>query len=410
VTDSIRSRTGHSVGCGAGIPAEVDLADGVTEEEAVALVLWTSPSFQVALTKLGLARADVERAGFFGNPVLSLLFPWGDKQLEFAAKLPLDALWLRPQRIAAAEANHEQIATLLVRDGVDLVRDVRQSWARLRGARRTAAVLREMARNRERAAAAFAVLVEHGDASVADGLTSRAMALQAALEAERAEDAAELAEQPLLELIVVQDGSPVRLDTEPMRPYPELAALETLVAEALAGRPEVRAGELALEAAAARADLHRRDVLQLTAILDANALEGGGLDVGPGVEVELPVFGRRSGSELTRAEIEAQRAAWQMVETRRRIGREVREARLSYERAYAALGRLRSEVLPVLEEAQRTAERAAELGATSGLVPVEAEALWLAAQRTEVTLETELELARGELERSVGRRLDCASP
>jgi cobalt-zinc-cadmium efflux system outer membrane protein len=195
-----------------------------------------------------------------------------------------------------------------------------------------------------------------------------------------------------------------------MRPYPELAALETLVAEALAGRPEVRAGELALEAAAARADLHRRDVLQLTAILDANALEGGGLDDGPGVEVELPVFGRRSGSELTRAEIEAQRAAWQMVETRRRIGREVREARLSYERAYAALGRLRSEVLPVLEEAQRTAERAAELGATSGLVPVEAEALWLAAQRTEVTLETELELARGELERSVGRRLDCASP
>ena len=411
VDEALRLRTGFDVGDGAGLPAGVDLAAGLTEDQAVALALWGSPAFQAALAQLGIARADVERAGLLANPMLSLLFPWGDKQLEATARLPLEALWLRPARLAAAELDHELVAELLVRDGLDLVRDVRQSWARLRAARRTAELLGAVAGNRERAAGLLAARVASGDATEVEGLALRAAALQAQLEATRAADAAAQAEERLRELLAppldeAGERRPLELRTEAARPELAPPAAQALVAEALAGRPEVRAGELALEAAAARAGLQRRDVLLLNGVIDANALDGGGLEVGPGLDIELPLFGRRSGPELTRAEAEAERAAWQLVGTQRRIEREVREALLGFERARRALETLRREVLPALDDLRRAAARAEQLGATGGQEPLDAEARWLAARRGEVELELELELARADLERSVGRRLE----
>ena len=64
-------------------PPGTSLDDGLTIEEAVGIALWNNPDFQVALTSLGIARADLVEAGLLKNPVFSLLFPWGPKQLEF---------------------------------------------------------------------------------------------------------------------------------------------------------------------------------------------------------------------------------------------------------------------------------------------------------------------------------------
>ena len=78
------------------LPPDVNLADGLTQEEAVAIALWNSPSFQATLADLGVARADLVEAGLLRNPILSLLFPLGPKQLEFTLQFPFDAAVAAP--------------------------------------------------------------------------------------------------------------------------------------------------------------------------------------------------------------------------------------------------------------------------------------------------------------------------
>ncbi len=106
-------------------PPGTSVADGLDINEAVGIALWNNPDFQVALASLGLARADLIDAGLLRNPVFSLLFPWGPKQLEFTLTWPIDALWQRPKRIADARLNAEAVAEQLVGSGLRVVADVR---------------------------------------------------------------------------------------------------------------------------------------------------------------------------------------------------------------------------------------------------------------------------------------------
>lgn len=106
IGDAIRTRTGRELRVEPGaqaLPPGVSLA-ALTREDAVAVALWNSPSFEASLTELGLARADLVEARLLRNPIFSLLFPWGPKQLEWTLQFPVDALWQRPRRVAAQPA------------------------------------------------------------------------------------------------------------------------------------------------------------------------------------------------------------------------------------------------------------------------------------------------------------------
>ena len=73
VDAAIRARTtqGIRVEAEAPMPPDVTVDDGLTSEEAVAIALWNSPSFQATLADLGIARADLVEAGLLRNPVFS---------------------------------------------------------------------------------------------------------------------------------------------------------------------------------------------------------------------------------------------------------------------------------------------------------------------------------------------------
>ncbi len=125
---------GASTGATAQLPPGVSLHDvtgDLNETAAVAIALWNNAAFQENLAKLGLARADLAQAGLLANPTLSVLFPIGARQLELVAALPLEALWLRPQRIALAEQDAERVAQGLVQHGLDLARDVKHGLSEL---------------------------------------------------------------------------------------------------------------------------------------------------------------------------------------------------------------------------------------------------------------------------------------
>ena len=54
-------------------------------------------------------------------PILSLLFPFGPKQLEFTLQYPFEVLWQRPARVDAARLNAQAIGERLVWDALSLV-------------------------------------------------------------------------------------------------------------------------------------------------------------------------------------------------------------------------------------------------------------------------------------------------
>jgi cobalt-zinc-cadmium efflux system outer membrane protein len=407
VSREIEGRIGIAVGPGDGtMPPGVAVENGVTEDEAVAIALWNSPAFQEALADLGIARADIVRAGLLPNPILSLLFPLGPKQLEFAVKLPLEFLWLRPSRVAVAELEGERTVSLLVQGGLDLVRDVRGGFADLALAVRTAREAEGIARAREGLSVLARARLAAGEASELEAAEARAEALRARAEAEGALRESAIAVERLRGLLgLAHDPRPLRFeDARGEREVRGDAA--ALLAQALASRPDLRAAELGVEAAAGRAGLARWECLALTAILDANDRKGkDGVETGPGLEAPIPLFDRNQAGRA-RADAELERASRRYRAVRNRIGLEVRESHAEYQKARGTLGAFRSEVVPALAAAHEGARRAHEAGGTSLGPVLEAEERLGRARLEEFRAEAALRRARAQLERSVGRKLE----
>ena len=107
----------------------IDRSDGIDETEALAMALRNEPEFRAALCDVGISELELEKAGWFTNPSLTLLFPVGPKQLEFAVRAPLEWIWLRPGRIASARAGVDRDVSRLISLGGQLISDVRGAVA-----------------------------------------------------------------------------------------------------------------------------------------------------------------------------------------------------------------------------------------------------------------------------------------
>jgi cobalt-zinc-cadmium efflux system outer membrane protein len=387
------------------VPGEVSFDDGLSEDEAVALALRNNAAFLEALADLGFSRADLVQAGLLTNPVLSVLFPLGPKQLEFTATFPVEALWLRPRRVQIAEVDVERVANRLVQAGLDLTRDVRVAYSdlyragsRVRLADQAVALLEEIAKVAEARARA-------GEASEVEGNTARLEVLRAKEEQYRLTQEVTLARARLDALM---GGGSFNRSVELNEPRQLIAAgfdLQALLADSQGARPDLRAAELSVEAACHRAELAKIDYLTVAGLLDANGKGSKGFEAGPGLLVTLPIFHRNQGAR-TRTVAEIERSIRQVHTVHDRIELEVRTSYALYEQSRHQLETWRSEILPTAEQAVRVARKAFEGGDASYLFVLETTRQALDARVREVESEASLRRALAELERNVGRRLD----
>jgi cobalt-zinc-cadmium efflux system outer membrane protein len=86
VSDAISDRTGHELKSEIEeedvlLPEGIAIDDGLTEDEAAAIAVWNNAQFRADLVHLGFARADLIEAGMLRNPVFSLLFPLGPRNV-----------------------------------------------------------------------------------------------------------------------------------------------------------------------------------------------------------------------------------------------------------------------------------------------------------------------------------------
>ena len=397
-------RTGlRSASTAPSFPEGVDVLDGLDEEEAVRTALWNNAQFLEALSDLGLTRADVVAAEMIPNPTLSVLVPVGAKPFELVARYPLELLWLRPKRVALARMEHERNSERLVQVALDLIRDVRVGFAEVVLAHQQTALNGSLADLMKESATLAGSLTRAGEASEVESMVARNESHQAVERADRMRfDEAALRERLHLLLGLGMVPMPdLRLGDPPISL--ELPEPAEVLALALTNRPDLRASELAVEAAGRRIGLARNEALQLAATVSSKEVNGE-LMTGPGLDVTLPIFNRNEGP-VAQAKARFEKASWQWVTNRNRIVLEVREACLRWEQAERSVDRWRREILPPLEEAVRQAESAFSAG-NVGRQPIlqNRRRLLEARIRSEMAL-ADRRRAAAELERSVGRRV-----
>ena len=403
VDSAIRTRTnaGIRVDGTEPLPPNVAVNDGLTSEEAVAIALWNSPSFQATLADLGIARADVVEAGLLRNPVLSLLFPVGQKQLEWTLQFPIDVIWQRPKRVAAAQLNAQAVGERLVWDGLTLVAQTRTAHADAVIADRRLQLTTEIAELAQRLTSITEARLKAGDISELEARAARSDAARVQVVRRAIEHDRDLARVTLTALLGMDAASdPVTAIASPVVNSsacgPEPARLE----DALAARPDVRAAEIAIEAAAQRARWEHSRVLTFIGILDGNGT-GASANLGPGVNADIPIFSRNQGA-IGRAEAEVDRAGHQYAAVRSQVIADVRSASVRVRQAEQSIAAWRDEIVPSLEVEQRQAERAYQAGEIPLFALLDVSRRLVDGRMRLLDAESDLRHATIALERSMG--------
>lgn len=395
------------------MPPGVALEDGLTEEEAVALALWNNSAYQALLAELGITRAQLVEAGLLTDPLFMTFLPLGPKQLEFTLILPLEAVWLRPIRLRAAQLDLARVSQQMVQHGLNVIRDTRVAHAELLLAQQQAALASEALGLREEIAELAERRLAAGDISELELTSAKLDAIQAKADAVRAAADVAVVENRLTmlvglplqnpDLIAVETQLPDTANSAAERFDAEGFAAEELVGEAFALRPDLRAAEISVEANRERARLARRQFMTLAGIVDANSRGTKGFEAGPGLQMTIPIFNRNRGG-IALADARLRQSVQEYVSARDRVAVEVRGACLQLEQAHGHLAVVERELLPSLETAVELARRSYENGAAPYFLVLQTSGQFLGARARELELQASRRRAIAELERSVGRR------
>lgn len=410
VDGALHERTHHGLGpksCPGtvSIPPIVDLNDGLTEEEAVAIALWNNRDLQALFATLGIAKGDLIQAGLLTNPQFNLLFPpIGSKQLEWTIFLPIEAFLLRKTRVTVAERDYQRVADELVQFGLNTARDTRLAYAELAFASDRYQLALEAVEVREGIASLAEKRLDAGDVSELEVLTARADAEQSRVEAVAFEEGVVQARERLrLVMGIATLNAP--LDATPV-PLPAAfdVDIEMLVAEAAETRPDLLAAGMLVAAATHRLELARKAYLRIDAVADGNHGGAGPSNVGPGLRVDLPIFNRNEGG-IVRAEWELEQARNNYYAVHDRAMTEVRTSGSAVRQAYASQSILQGELLPTLRDSVVVAQKAYEDGGADYLLVLQSTQQYLNSRASELDLQAALARAFAELDRSVGRRV-----
>lgn len=408
VDSELLARVRHGLGpdsCGeVSIPSDVDLADGITPDEAVAVALWNNSAFNATIAQLGIARGDLIQAGMLRNPQFQLFLPGGTKQLEWTLYLPIDALLLRERRLDMTQREVCRVAQQLVQNGLDLVRDVRIAHADFKLSHDRAMLAQESVQLRQNIADLTQKQLDAGDISELEATTATIALQQAEIDAAAMMQVVRQAEARLKQLMSI---GTMTIDLTPVAVEPSFAVLpepDALISEAMTSRPDLRAASFAVAAAQHRAQLARKQWLRFDAVADANSGGAGPSNFGPGFRFEIPIFDRNQGG-VHSADWAVQQAIQNYNVIRDQIVADIQTALSQYSAADQNLTQLRTNVMTSMEEAVQLAGRAFADGGTSYFLVLQTTSLYLDARVREIQLTADLQRAAANLDRSVGRNI-----
>ena len=408
VSQGIKDRTAQELGQETqpgqfSLPEGVSLDDGLSEDEAVAVALWNNAQFQADLAALGFTDADLIEANMLPNPVFSLLFPVGPKLLEADLAMPIEVLWQRPRRIAVAEIDAQALSENLVEHGLGLIRDVRTTYADLWLAQERTRMAKEEAQLRTRMADLARGSLEAGDISELAVSAVYVDSLQATDAARRFSNEAVIARQQLVALLgLISKDTGFEIISSDITARSTIS-VDELLKTALAARPDLRAAELAIEAAGKRVGLEQSKIYNLIAVLDAKDEGEDSLTIGPALSVEIPVFNQNNG-QIARARAELEQTARQYEAARQNIILQVRQAYTQYVSAHEEFELWNNHIIPSLEKTFEQTQESLAAGEVSHLSVLEAGEKLVEARMRWTELAANLHRSAAQLNYRVGKK------
>jgi cobalt-zinc-cadmium efflux system outer membrane protein len=382
------------------IPPGVDLQDGLSENEAVAIALANNADFHARLAALGVSAADVQRAQLLPNPSIAAVF---GQTWEATLTYPIDLMWKRPRRVRVAETAYAAQIQHTVQSGLDLILATRLAYVDAEMAQRRAQLAEAAAERASRVGRISRSRVESGDASGLDARSAEAEAGASVEAALRTRVEYQIAENTLRRLTRLDTSSwPGTLQRSAEQNAAAMDA-DQLIAFALDTRPDIRAAALDLEAAGARIGLARAEALSIASGVKATG-SGNDTDFRPAATLPIPLFDRGQ-AEAMAARARAQQAAYAYAGLRDQVTFEVTDATVRLAQANSSLHAWRDEMVPSIEDSLRRSERAYAAGDVPYLIVLDNLRRLLDAQTAEADASGASRRAAAALARHVGGAL-----
>jgi cobalt-zinc-cadmium efflux system outer membrane protein len=384
------------------LPPGIDLAKPLSSDDAALIALWSNPQFGADLAGLGLLRGDWVDAGQLRNPRIDALAAIGAKPLELLLALPVEAIWERPHRVAAAKFAFESMAESLVQNGLMVIEAARVAHANMVLAARRETILKNTTELRRRIAKMTSKeRVSTGQLTSAEGIATEVESAAAEeLWVRSRHDILLEQERFRLSLGLVFNDAQLNVATDEVMDF-TLLPPEQLVVKALASRPDIEVLELGVQSAAERAGWEASRISQLSVVLSSKEVGGHGMVTGPGISAEIPIFHQNQGLR-ERADAQVEVAVMQLMARRQRIVFETREARELLSQAIEVLRKIQENVLPLGKRTVALAERDYRRGAASYLFVLEQTRSLVDAQLREADALAAVARARAQLKRAMG--------
>lgn len=352
-------------------PARLTLA------AAIATAAATNPQARAALASVQAARAREVQAGALPNPNMALIVDQvplnspGDGNFMAGISQPLLLAGQREARREAARLDREAAELALAALRRQLTAEVREAYAQLlfeRAATRLAGADREAAAALARAAGS---LVKAGELAPVEALRTDVERNRAERAFAAAEARARKARGALNVLLGAAAAVPLEVAELPIPDAGGLPPLETLEADGLTNRVELRQAGLAI---ARETALRRVAQAGLWTGTEVSVLGGAVGGVGPGVSVTLtlPIPLYRQQGEIAEAEANQRRAEAERDGLRNRITLEIEEAYRDAVNASAQVIVYRKSYMPQAERLADNARRRFVAGEGSSVEVVEA--------------------------------------
>ena len=386
------------------IPDWVTLDDGLSQDEAVALALWNNAQFQADLAALGFARADLLEANMLSNPIFSILFPISPKLLETELDIPIDVLWQRPHRIAAAELDAKRLSENLIKNGLGLIRDVQITYTELLLAQERIILASTKAQLQIQINQLNQSRLRTGDISQLAVSASYVDMLRATDAIKRISEEADVLKQKFHSLLGIISED-LMFDIVPSQISPISAeSVNDMLRTALICRPDLRAAELAIEAAGERIGWEESKVYNFIAVLDGDDTEEGSFTIRPGFSVEIPIF-NQNDAKIEHAKAELEQAARRYEAVRQNIILEVKQAYTQYISAHEQFDLWKSDIIPSLEQVVEQTQKSYEAGEVSLISVLHAQKELAEASMYLTELVARLNSSTAELNYCIGRKM-----
>lgn len=348
----------------------------LTQAQAVGLALTTDPSIQAALARVRRAYAEAQQEHLLPNPILTVLvkFPTagGSPTVEPGIAADLLALVQKPGKVEAADHRLRAASAEAVTAALDVLAQLQDRYAQAQALDALMPVLEERRRLIDRLLEIARSRLKGGEGTRLDVTTLETQKVE--LEVEIAERALERRETRLTLARLIgrpNDAAEWKLD-----PWTEPEVLRqdenAWVQAGLEHRPEIIARMWELSALGVEFRLAPWGILDGTEVgAEAEGTAESGADdwaVGPSFTLPVPIFdwgqAKRDAAAAKRLE-----AAHQLTLARRQVVEEVKRAYWTFRTSLEAHGRVKDQLLPLLERRRSEAESQYRAG-QSDVIPL----------------------------------------